>query len=121
MLLTVTRSTPMLFKLPTLVPMQSLQKFHWHVAALVFALTASLRAAEPTVIVTSPPPDATVRELRFVSVVFSEGVTNVDAADLVINNSAATNLLRCRRSSINLASRNRPPAWSPWRGQPATG
>lgn len=84
----------MLFKLPTLVPMQSLPKSYWHVAVLVFALTTSLRAAEPTVIITNPPPDATVRELRFVSVVFSEGVTNVDAGDLLINNAAATNLLR---------------------------
>ncbi len=79
---------------PTFVPMQSHRKSCWHAAALVFALTAPLKAAEPTIIITSPPPDATVRELRFVNVVFSEGVTNVDAADLLINNAAATNLLR---------------------------
>lgn len=75
--------------------MQCLTKSPWAVAVmLALTMTASLRAAEPTVTILSPPPESTVRELRFVSVVFSEGVTNVDAADLLINNNAATNLLR---------------------------
>jgi hypothetical protein len=46
----------------------------------------------PTVATLSPPADATVRSLTNISVVFSENVTGVNAADLRINNTPATGL-----------------------------
>jgi hypothetical protein len=48
--------------------------------------------APPTVATLSPAADATVRSLTNISVVFSESVTGVDAADLRINNTPATGL-----------------------------
>ena len=76
------------------VPMQTKPTFHWFLVTLFLALATATHAAEPSILVTSPPPDANVRTLTFITVVFSEGVTNVDASDLLINNVGATNLLR---------------------------
>lgn len=47
----------------------------------------------PVVNSTSPPTGAAVRELFAVEVIFSEPVKGVDAADLLINSKAATNVI----------------------------
>ncbi len=46
----------------------------------------------PTLTSITPPPSATVRTLSQVEVRFSESVTNVDAADLLINGTPATSV-----------------------------
>src|SRR5687767_4873679 len=67
------------------------------VGALVFALVPALRAQvvdePPTVIATDPQPSSVVPDLTFVNVTFNEGVTGVNAADLLINGVPVTNLL----------------------------
>jgi len=47
----------------------------------------------PVVVSTIPATNTTVRSLTQVEVLFSEGVTNVDASDLLVNGTAATNLI----------------------------
>lgn len=49
-------------------------------------------ATPPTVASVFPPPDLTVRSLTQVEVTFSEPVTGVDAADLLVNGQPATNV-----------------------------
>lgn len=58
---------------------------------LVFeaVLTASLDEA-PTLLSVDPPPTGIVQSLTFISVLFSENVSGVDAGDLLINGVAAT-------------------------------
>jgi len=48
----------------------------------------------PTLAVLQPPAASVVRTLRSIEVTFSEAVTNVDAADLLVNGAAATNLIQ---------------------------
>ncbi|HXG49471.1 MAG TPA: lamin tail domain-containing protein, partial [Methylomirabilota bacterium] len=54
-------------------------------------LTAELDEA-PTITLTDPAPSTTVTELTLINVVFSESVSGVDAADLLINGVAATGM-----------------------------
>jgi hypothetical protein len=48
----------------------------------------------PTVTALYPPPGSTINPLRNVRVTFSEGVTNVEPADLLLNGKPATNVVR---------------------------
>lgn len=50
-------------------------------------------AEPPRLTAVSPPPGATVRSLGQIEITFDEPVTGVDAADLLINGRAATNLI----------------------------
>ena len=56
-------------------------------------LTVTIDDVPPTVVGQSPAAGATVIMLNAVQVNFSEGVTGVDAADLLINGNPATNVL----------------------------
>jgi hypothetical protein len=56
-------------------------------------LTSAVDEA-PTVSSIDPPPSGIVEALSFISVIFSENVTGVDATDLLINSVAATNVLQ---------------------------
>src|SRR6185436_19852497 len=47
----------------------------------------------PSLVSITPPPTVTVRTLREIEVTFSESVVGVDAADLLINTLAATNVV----------------------------
>ena len=61
---------------------------------LMDASVSSLLDADPPIVtVTTPVVGSTVRDLKFISVVFSEPVTNVDIADLLINDVPATNFV----------------------------
>lgn len=55
-------------------------------------LNSIVDSTPPAVEEVVPTPDATVRELPFIEVIFSENVTGVDAADLFINGVPATAL-----------------------------
>src|SRR4030095_11409233 len=48
--------------------------------------------AAPTIVDRAPLPGAVVNSLNSIQVAFSEGVANVNASDLLINNNPATNL-----------------------------
>ncbi len=56
-------------------------------------LTVHPETTPPTVRILNPPANVTVRNLTQVEVTFSEPVTGVDAADLLINGQPATNLI----------------------------
>jgi hypothetical protein len=56
-------------------------------------MTSSLDEA-PIVAAIDPPPTATLQSLAFINVVFTENVSGVDAADLLINSAPATNVLQ---------------------------
>ena len=57
------------------------------------SLSGVVDTAPPLVAGLIPPANALVRQLSQIEVKFSEGVAGVDAADLLINGQAATNLL----------------------------
>ena len=57
------------------------------------SLAATFDQAAPVVANLQPPAGATVRELASIEVEFSEPVTGVEAADLLVNGVAATNVL----------------------------
>jgi hypothetical protein len=63
-------------------------------AGATWNYTVVLDATPPTVASTEPPAGATVSGLSFITVVFDEDVTGVDARDLLVNGAAiATNLV----------------------------
>src|SRR6185436_1686599 len=55
----------------------------------------------PTLITRTPPPAAIVKQLTVVQVNFSESVTNVDAADLLINGVPTTTVISISPSVYN--------------------
>ncbi|PYM11903.1 MAG: hypothetical protein DME18_12735 [Verrucomicrobia bacterium] len=57
------------------------------------ALSSATDATPPTVANLIPATDATVRNLTSIEVDFSEAVTGVDASDLLVNGSSATNVV----------------------------
>ncbi len=56
------------------------------------ALTADVDEA-PTILATDPTPDSIVQSLTYVTVTFTEGVSGVDASDLLINNIPAASVV----------------------------
>ena len=56
-------------------------------------LTVRADTTAPTVLSQTPVAGGTLREVRFIEVLFREPVTGVDAADLLINSVTATNLV----------------------------
>ncbi len=62
------------------------------VTSRVAVLTVFPEMVPPTTLNVTPPPGATVRQLTQVEVLFSERVTGIDAADLLINDQPATNV-----------------------------
>ncbi len=80
----------------------AVQVFQSNVDSSDLAFDASLEAVlreppptnlPPTVGATFPPNGATIRALNEITVLFSEPVQGVDAVDLLVNNTAATNLV----------------------------
>ena len=55
-------------------------------------LSSTVDTQAPFVINTEPVQGATVRDLTFIGITFDDNVTGVNAADLLINNVAATNM-----------------------------
>jgi CotH kinase protein/Lamin Tail Domain/Chitobiase/beta-hexosaminidase C-terminal domain len=56
-------------------------------------LEGSIDITAPTISGISPTPGSTLLDITFINVLFSEGVTNVNASDLLINGQPATNLV----------------------------
>jgi hypothetical protein len=74
----------------------AVQGFNWDPTSGDFGIMAGLSTTAdqtpPISLQLEPPDSATVSELTAIDVVFSEPVTNVDAADLLINGAAATSV-----------------------------
>src|SRR6266566_2655784 len=74
----------------------AVQGFNWDPASSDFGLMAGLSTTRdltpPTIVGTEPPDGATVAELIAISVIFSEPVTNLNAADLWIGGLPASSV-----------------------------
>src|SRR5204863_8412657 len=71
----------------------AVQAFNWDPASSDFGVMAGLFTTRdqtaPTIVRVDPPEGATVSELNSITVTFNEVVTNIDAADLLINGTPA--------------------------------
>ena len=64
----------------------------------------------PLITSQTPPPGTAIRDLAAIEIVFSEPVSGVDAADLLINGREPQTSRKWHRASSSSRSRVRPPA-----------